>query len=293
MVALGVAFWLLLVRPWRRERRIQLDGLLCLVFLSLYWQDIICNYLQHFATYNTVFINFGSWNADIPGWLSPNGEKIAEPFLFSGPVYVYIVLGAVIGVNWAMRRAERRKPGRSVAGLLLAAFAFFFVLDLVLEPAFMWLGFYSYPGSVRALSLFPGTRYQMPVYSAVFWASAWTGWAALRYFRNDKGETFAERGADQLKAKQGTRTWVRFLALTGAANAIFLIYNIPIQLFTVHADAWPKDVTDRSYLTSQLCGPGTDYACPGQEIPIHSRTSVHIGPDGTLRPARTQQQSPE
>jgi hypothetical protein len=76
---------------------------------------------------------------------------------------------------------------------------------------------------------------------------------------------------------------VRFLALVGACNVIFLVcYSLPNALLGLYASPWPKDVIDRSYF-SYLCGPGTDYACPGPGIPIPRPDSVHVDPDGRLR----------
>jgi hypothetical protein len=38
----------------------------------------------------------------------------------------------------------------------------------------------------------------------------------------------------------------------------------------------------RSYLTNSLCGPGTDYACYQEGVPIpRGSSSIHIAPDGT------------
>src|SRR5262245_31846568 len=41
------------VRPWRRDRRLSLDGILVIVIspLLLYWQDPLSNYPQAFWTY--------------------------------------------------------------------------------------------------------------------------------------------------------------------------------------------------------------------------------------------------
>ena len=54
-IAMAVFMYIVLVRPWRREGRITLDGLLCLVFgFTLFWQDPLGNYFQQVFTYNSL-----------------------------------------------------------------------------------------------------------------------------------------------------------------------------------------------------------------------------------------------
>src|SRR5581483_6406011 len=47
LVCCAVFLWFFLVRPWRRERRITLDGLFCLVFATIFWQDTLINGFQY------------------------------------------------------------------------------------------------------------------------------------------------------------------------------------------------------------------------------------------------------
>lgn len=285
LFGLAAAIWFFIVKPWRIERRLTLDGLFALVFLSLYWQDTMLNYSQVQNTYNAMFWNLGSWNSDIPGWGSPGGHLIPQPILWAGPIYLYILFTGVVVANLVMRAAKRRWPRLSKTDLALICFAFFVVGDLLIEPQVLRLGINVYPGAIRSLSLFPGTYYQFPLYEAVFFPACCTAWACLRYFRNDKGETLAERGIDDLRLTGRRKTVVRFLALAGLCNAIFLgVYNVPMQFFGLRADSWPEDITKRSYLTNGLCGPGTPYACPGPDTPIARRGSSRAGSDGTLVP---------
>jgi hypothetical protein len=47
--------------------------------------------------------------------------------------------------------------------------------------------------------------------------------------------------------------------------------------------AWPADIVKRKYLSQDICGPETSYACmdPRVPLPVDAR-SAHIGPDGKL-----------
>src|SRR3954447_26040529 len=42
-VASLVILYYFLIRPWRRERRLTLDGILCLTAFTIFWQDTIIN----------------------------------------------------------------------------------------------------------------------------------------------------------------------------------------------------------------------------------------------------------
>lgn len=281
--ALGVFLWHFMIKPWRREGRITTDGLFCLVFATIWWQDPMSNYIVPYFTYNAYLVNYGTWISNIPGWILPNAHKIAEAPIWTFPIYVYLVFGLAVTGNVVMRKAKARWPQLSKAGLFGVCFAFFFVVDIILEPILMFMGFWSYPGIVKELSLFYGNYYQFPLYEALLWGGVWACWSSLRYFRNDKGETVAERGIEELKVGPRAKTGVRFLALAGICNFAFLfVYNIPQQFFALNADPWPEDIAKRSYFTNGLCGEGTEYACAGPHTPMARRDSARVSPDGKL-----------
>jgi hypothetical protein len=277
--------YFVLVRPWRRDRRFPLDGYFMLGFLSIYWQDMLMNYTQHWVTQNTTFwLQRGSWNAEIPGWLSPHGNLIPEPIALVAPQYLYFLFGGIMVSCWVMRKAKERRPQLGVAGLLLVAYLFFVAFDLLMEPPLMRLGMFAYPGAIRSLSLFPGKYYQFPIYEAPMFAITLTALAAVRYFKNDRGQTLAERGTENLRAGPRRTGVVRGLALVGVLNVIYLFsYMVPVQWFALHADPWPADIVNsRSYLTDGLCGRGTTYRCSGPDTPIPRPGSDHVDPEGRL-----------
>jgi hypothetical protein len=275
------------VRPWRREGRLTLDGMFVVAFLATYWQDPLFNWAQPWATYNThTSIQLGSWGSNIPGWLSPNGNLLAEPLSISAPMYVWAMFGGVVVLNVAMRKAKERWPQLGRAGLVGFCFLCILVIDLIAEPLMIRLGLYAYPGAIPGWTVNQGKYYQFPIYQVVLTAGLFTAWASIRYFRNDKGQTMAERGIERVRGGPRAHTGLRLLALIGVCNAVFaVVYIVPSQFFALHAGAWPKDIVDRSYLTDGLCGPGTTYACPGSDVPIPRPRSAHLGPDGNLVPS--------
>jgi hypothetical protein len=282
LLLLVLFLYRLVLRPWRRDGEPSLDGILFLGFLSMYWQDPVFDYVQPWFTYNTALVNLGSWAPHIPGWLSPNMERLPEPLLFIGPMYGISVLVFAWIANAVMRTVKRRWPRTGRMGLIGVCFATLMFMDMVLEP--MWLGFglMSYPGAIEGWTLFHGHYYQYPLYQAPLAALFFGSFACLRYFRNDRGETFAERGLHSIHLGQGRRTGLRILAMVGACNTLFLIgYNIPAQIVGAHQGAWIEDVVNRPYLSDGICGPQTGYACPGPGFPINRNDSVHLAPSGT------------
>jgi Spirocyclase AveC-like len=285
-VALLVGFigWFV-IRPWRREGRLSLDGLLVLCFSLIVWQDPWCNYIKDWGTYNTHLIQFGSWTKQIPGWMSPNGNRFAEPLLVMIPIYVWAVFGMTILGCWALRRVKTQWPQLGTVGLVTVAYGMFVVVDFVLETLWMRTGIWAYPGGGPLYVFFEGSRYQFPIHESLLWGAAWAGFTCLRFFRDDKGYTFAERGIDDVKATAAQKTGLRFLALFGAINVLFLVlYNVPAMLVAAHGQSWSHGVEEVSYMNDYLCGEGTTYACADESTPIPWGHSDHVSPDGQLIP---------
>ena len=103
----------------------------------------------------------------------------------------------------------------------------------------------------------------------------------LRYFRNDRGESVAERGIERVKAGAKGRAALSTVAVIGMCNLLTLVYYVPLYYVAIHSEDWPADITSRSYFG--VCGPQTDYACPGDRVPIvRGPDSAHARPDGTM-----------
>ena len=282
IVALAVFLYYVLYRPWRRDGRISVDGLFCLVFLTIFWQDTFNNFFQHWFTYNAEFVNLGAWYPHVPGWYSPNANLTPTPLLLY-TAYVWGIFGVAMTGNVVMRKAKARWPQLGTRGLIGVCFAFFIVVEGIVEPLMVLSGIAAYPGGIPWLTLFHGKYYQFPLTEWFLWSVAWTAWSCLRYFRDDKGRTVVERGVDEIQANPRRNTLRRFFALAGACNAIYLVlFNIPAAIVGLYSGPWPEDITKRSYLTDGYCGPGTEYACPGPGIPVPRPDSLHLDPQGRL-----------
>jgi hypothetical protein len=276
--------WYFIIRPWRRERRITTDGMLLVACGLLFFQDPLLNYLNTWNTYNTWLWNRGSWVPYIPGWLSPErpGHMMAEPLLMNAPGYSYGVLLCTILGCWVMRRVKRRWPGISNVGLVGVLMLWSFVFDFIMEGLFLMpMGLFTYPGAIRSLSINAGHYYQWPVYEGVMWGGVQAALCSLRYFTDDRGRTFVERGLERVRGGAVVRQSTRFLAIFAACSMIFfLCYNVPVQWFAMHAQSWPKDIQTRSYFMSGSCGDGTGLLCPDPVLPVVNKHSAYIAPDG-------------
>jgi hypothetical protein len=280
----GFVIYRCVIRPWRRDGRPSVDGLLVLGYATVWFQDPFSNYYVNWFTYNTNLINFGSWVKDIPGWISPQhpGAMFAEPIVFIGPAYVYFLCAAVMFGCWVMRSAKSRWPRLQGYQLLLICFVSMCAVDFVAEGLiWMPLGFWSYPGGHGVL--FPSTYHKFAAEEMFPIGLMFTGLCALRYFRDDRGNTFAERGVERLKGPRWQSNLLRVFAVIFAVQAItFVLYAIPAAWGSTHTQPWPKDTLKRSYFTIGLCAGTTGEACSGPNVPIPRQNSPYLTTSGTL-----------
>jgi hypothetical protein len=198
-------------------------------------------------------------------------------------VYPLLFCGATIFVLRGMSWARRHWPRLGNLGLVLGLYACLVTFAFTFEFFFVRTGMYQY-GGFGGPRFFPSHTYAFPIGVPILDSAVWTMWASVLFFRNDRGETIAERGSEQLLVGGARRRALRLLALFGICNIGYLLtYNIPAQLFGLHANAWPSAIQARSYFTDELCGESTTVACPGGAVPIpRGARSLRVGPAGTL-----------
>lgn len=283
-ITIPLTLYYLVIRPWRQNGRPSFDGLLALAFIFVWWQDALFSYVTMGYSYNTVSFNLGGWSCHIPGWISPGGCQIAQPLAWDFSFYfVLSVLGVIVASN-VMRKIKARRPQIRTETLFLGLLVVFAIFDFIYEFFFVWAGLYQYGGVSDVWALFPDKTYKFPMYEPFMVGFLFCFLTSIRYFRNDKGETLAERGLDQVRMGAGAKSWLRFFALAGIVNVMFFLgFSLPVQFFQIHVGTWPKAIQERSYWTSGICGEGTGYACGGSNVAIPQRgKSIHVGPDGEL-----------
>jgi hypothetical protein len=262
-----VFFYWFLVRPWRRERKVSFDGLVCVAALLTSVYDASSCYLHNWFTYNAYFVNWGNPAASLPGWraYAEPGETIAWPALFVPPVYVVLFVGLAIFGTHVMKTARNHWPHLPGIALVAICFVTLWVTDLFLEgQLFMRLGYYVETGT--SFEFLDGTYNHNPIRNMLLFAVLFTGVSALRFFVNDRGQTLVERGAHRYPSGSAKVIAMRFFAVLAAVQVIIGVgYHLPMALTTlVKPDAkWHDVMVDNSYLNDHICGTGTPRRCPG------------------------------
>jgi hypothetical protein len=230
----------------------------------------------------------GSWVADIPFWQSITaghpGAMQAYPMFFIVTAYVWGLWGVVAGQAAAMRKIRARWPQMSNVALVCWSFCWGFAVFALLEIVYMRCGLYGYHAAIPSLTLWYGQYYQFPIYEALF-AGFWClGYASLLYFRNDKGQTIVERGLERVRAGNGSKIGLRFLAVTGMATVIYMItYNIPYWILNMATnEPWPAQTQAESYWTNGICGPGANVSCGSPILPLQMKGTGHFDLKGNL-----------
>jgi hypothetical protein len=260
-----VFLYTLLLVPWLRERRVTLDGLLCIAALLASPFDMLSNYRGYWFTYNSYQLNMGSIMSALPGVSQPHGDGAGEawPIVLIPAAYVVIFVGlAIIGCK-LMHWAGRRWPGigsvRLVGFCYLATMLMYLVIDGIIC---MPLGFWQFGGGWVTL-LNGDTYYKYPLQEMITAGAVFTIFTCWRFFRNDRGETVAERGLDRLTGSPTKKTVQRGLALYAVVMiGMVLTYHLPNGLMAAHATPWPRDVQVRSYFTDNVCAEDTGRPCP-------------------------------
>lgn len=261
-------WWVWIIKPILRERRVTSDVMIASAAVMIFFWDMCMNYTSVQLLYNSHMVNFGAWaNGSWPGWISPKAQLLPEPIFVSPPGYTCLVFGQVVFICWLLRKASARWGNLSVFQILGLIVLGLTVVDSLIEIALLRSGLYAYPGSIRAITLFAGETYQFPLSEGFLFGGLGLGAiAALKFFKDDRGQTFVERGVEQLRYSAVGKQWLRFLAIFGFCHGAFLaLYMVPNQWLAMHADAFPAGYP--TYMINGMCASGDDgRQCPGPGV---------------------------
>jgi len=268
MLAGLLAFSLIVVVPWIRERQLTTTGMLYICWLTLFFQDPMMNYTSPTVLYNSYMVNLGTWTlGSTPGWTSPHGNNLPEPLLLIVVGYTIIGYSLCFPVLMMLNKIKEWRPQTSKAGLGAIGILILIALDTLFESLLLRTGVYAYPGGIRAITLFGGQTYQFPMSEGIFYGGFTIGSTMLLLlYRDDRGQTFVERGLERLKIGNTARQWVKFLALFGYVQlSMFLVFSVPMQWFATHSDPFPSGYP--SYMINGLCTYGAQAnQCPGPGV---------------------------
>ena len=274
-IAMLICLWVWIVVPWRRERRLTTDCMLALSAAMIFFWDMCMNYTSVALLYNSHLVNYGAWaNGAWPGWTSPNGNLLPEPIFVVVPGYTCLVFGQVVFVCWVLRRAKQRWPAMGIGTIIALIVIALTGIDSVLEMALIRSGVYAYPGGIRAITVFAGQTYQFPMSEGFLFGGLGLGSiAVLKFFRDDKGQTLAERGIENVQIGVAAKQWLRFLAIFGFCHGMFfLLYMVPNQWLSTHSDPFPQGYP--SYMINGMCVSGDHHdQCPGPGVAMPRPTN--------------------
>lgn len=283
--------YFIIIRPWRRDGRLSVDGAIIIGTLSMFVQDPLSSNSGHWFSYNAWGWNMGSWVNSVPfglGKAAP-GAMLVEPVGLVPAGYVWSFAMAMYLGSWVMKKARDRWPHLSSVSLILICLVTMWGFDFVVEGLmFCPLGVWQYGGGHFAI--FSGHYYRFPMTEPITAGALYAGPALVRFFKNDRGETIADRGLESLPISNRRKSLLRALAAVGVFNAImFMTFNMPNTWSATRSEQWPADVQRRSYFTSGICGEGTNQMCPGPAVPQYRNDnqdpnggSAHLDPDGKL-----------
>jgi Spirocyclase AveC-like len=222
--------WIGLLRPWLRDRRLDLDGMLLLGGVIGFSADCMLNLHELLFAFNAHSVNLGAWTSFLP-FYTDGPARYAESLLWGFPMYVYFGIGASYAGCAIIGRLRARHPRISNAAAFSIAYVVFVGADFALENAIIRATHaYVFVKTWEPLTVFAGSMYQFPIYESLLASLVCLGFTAIRQSARDaaSGLSFVERGASELPMRW--RTPVRTLAVIGACGALFIFgYHLPFN----------------------------------------------------------------
>jgi hypothetical protein len=241
-VGFAVYMFFLLARGVRRERRFTIDAMFAVAGLTSFWLDPFYNFFRPNLLYSSQWINVGTWCGHVPFVANTDCRYVPEPVVFVGLWYVVGVPAAAMVGSALMSWVQRRFPSVSWTPVKLVAVALGFgvALDMVWEiplvMANVWK-YVSYPSWSALPGLPAADRY--PAAPALAGAILFGGMAVVRYFRNDRGQTFIESGVAHIDHGR-RRTAMMLLSSIGIVQVFALACITPIMLLWPYNERWPE-----------------------------------------------------
>ena len=222
--------WQCAIKPWMKERKFGLDGMLLLGGVIGFSADSLLNVHQLLFAFNAHSINLGVWTSFMP-FYTGGPSRYAESLLWGFPMYVYFGITASYVGCAVIKALRQRFPDITNASALAITYLVFIVGDFVLENAIIRTTHaYMFTKTYEPLTVFAGSIYQFPLYEAFCAGGVSLGFTMLRQSALDdpNGLSMVERGAMRLDPRY--RTWARTLAVVGACGALFIcVYHLPFN----------------------------------------------------------------
>ncbi|MBI3213426.1 MAG: spirocyclase AveC family protein [Mycobacterium sp.] len=236
LLVAAATIWTFLIRPWRREGRLTLDGMIVIGSLLASGIDPLINYFHYTFAWNAHALNAGSWLAFFP--LHQGSTRYAEGVAWFVPQYLYLGIGLAAIECKIILALRQRYPGIVNIRSFALAFISILLLDIAIEQLFVRTQVYAFPRTWSAFTLFAGTPFQFPVYESIFVAIYAAGFTYLRMSAHDSsdGTPWLHRGIARWSPR--LQTPVKLLAVIGfCAVWAALSYFFPWSWMSVNADS--------------------------------------------------------
>ena len=152
------------IRPWLRDGRFTLDGLLVLVLLL----HLVAGPAVRLRIPRVELLGrlgeHGRLGGSHPRLVLAQRREHPRALLWVLPFYIGLGGAGSILCAAAMRRWRARNPRVHTATMLLGVYCAWFLFDLALELFWVRTGLYTYAGAWDHLLLFKGHWYQFPLY---------------------------------------------------------------------------------------------------------------------------------
>jgi Spirocyclase AveC-like len=222
--------WRCAIKPWMKERKVTLEGMLLLGGVIGFSADSLLNLHQLLFAFNAHSINLGVWTSFMP-FYTGGPSRYAESLLWGFPMYVYFGITASYAGCAVIKKLRQSFPDITNASALAITYAVFIAGDFVLENAIIrTTDAYMFTKTYGPLTVFEGSMYQFPMYEAFLAGGVSLGFTMLRQSALDdpNGLSMVERGAMRLNPRY--RTFARTLAVVGACGALFIcVYHLPFN----------------------------------------------------------------
>jgi hypothetical protein len=197
----------------------------------------------------------------MPFVVNPDCGRTPEPIIFAPLLESFGVLGCAIVAAVAVRWARTRWPGISTFRLICMLIGGGLIVELIMEPPIIAFGLWNYAPGPFAIPVGAGLHF--PLITAVAGAFWFGPLVAARIFKDDKGQTFLERGMEHYSSRR--RKTVTFLAVYAFYQIVTWGPGSLTMLYSPFQREWPKIP---SYLLNGVCDApgvtGTRYGpCPG------------------------------
>jgi hypothetical protein len=254
-----------MVRGCREARRfLTFDVMFGLAALTMFWSDLGICFYQPILVFSSNFVNLNSPMANMPGVVNPNLDTQPDPLLLLCPIYLFGLVALGLGIRrWLFPWARRVRPGIGNFGLFWVLIGVGAIATLIFEIPAIMLRLWAYPGAPPTVSIPLGDGYFYPfpelAAGAVFFAIPLALWT----MRDDRGQTFIERGTATVSTRW--RTAVTFLALYGFMQAAIWGASVLDVVYGPYVHSWDEMP---AYLVNNACDTAgftdTEYGpCPG------------------------------